>query len=84
MTGNFDVRIMLEVVFGFAEHQEKTAYGLGCKLPLAMNIIKDILKKAAKHVISDTKFVISGNNGNERHYNPSIRYIPYISAISIK
>ena len=32
--GKYHLTILLEVVFGFAEHQTKATYGLGYKLPL--------------------------------------------------
>ena len=35
--GNYQVRIMLKDVFGFAEHQEKVTYGLRFKLALTRN-----------------------------------------------
>ena len=45
--GNYHVRIMLKDVFGFAEHQEKGAYGLWCKLTLTRNKDETVLDKAA-------------------------------------
>ena len=45
--GNFYLGIMLEDVFGFAEHQEKTTCGLGHKLALARNKDEAVLDKVA-------------------------------------
>ena len=35
--GKYHVRIMLKDIFDFAEHQERTIYGLGYKIPIAGN-----------------------------------------------
>ena len=41
----YHVRIYLEDVFGFSEHQLKTTYGLGYKLTLTRNSENAVLKK---------------------------------------
>ena len=45
--GNYHLRIMLKVVFGFAEHQEKATYGPGYKLTLTRNKDEAVLEKVA-------------------------------------
>ena len=41
------VRTMVKDVFGFVEHQEKTSFGLGCKLILTANKDDAVLNKAS-------------------------------------
>ena len=45
--GNYLVRIFLKDVFGFAEHQNKCTYGVGCKLTLQRNIDINVLSQPA-------------------------------------
>ena len=48
---------MLKDVFGFAEHQEKAIYGLGCKLTLSRNKDNVVLDKAPGIADARLKFV---------------------------
>ena len=43
--GKFHLRIMLKEVFGFAEHQEITTYGIGYKLTLTRKKYEALLDK---------------------------------------
>ena len=43
--GKFHVRIMLKDIFGFAEHQEKSTYGLGYKSTPTRNKDDSVFKK---------------------------------------
>ena len=43
--GNYHVRIMLKDVFGFPEHEEKAAYGLGFQLTLTRSSVNAVLNK---------------------------------------
>ena len=43
--GNYHIRVFLRGIFGFAEHQEKAAYGLGYKLTLTRNTDNAVLNK---------------------------------------
>ena len=43
--GEYHIRIYLKDIFGFAEHQEKGTYGLGCKLTLTRNSDNAVLNK---------------------------------------
>ena len=42
--GKYLVRIYLKDIFGFAEHQGKGTYGLGCKLTLTRITVNAVLK----------------------------------------
>ena len=53
--GKFHVRIYLKGVFGFAEHQEKTTYGLGDKLTLTRNNDSAVLNKDNATVLGKVK-----------------------------
>ena len=44
--GKYHVKIMLKDVFGFAEHQEETTYGLGFKIALTRNKSNAVFNKA--------------------------------------
>ena len=43
--GKYHLRIMIKVIFGFAEYQEKATYGLGYKLTLTKNIDPAVVNK---------------------------------------
>ena len=45
--GKYHLKIMLKDVFGFAERQDKTIYGLGYKLTLTRNKDDSVIDKAA-------------------------------------
>ena len=45
ITGKYHVTMMLKVIFGFPEHQEKCTYGLGYKLTLTRNSDNAVLNK---------------------------------------
>ena len=61
---------MLVDVFGFAEHQEKATYGIGCNLTLAKNSDKSVLNIA--NGINKAKIEINFINECVPHYTPSI------------
>ena len=44
--GKYHVRIYVKDSFGFAEHQTKATYGLGCNLTLTRNSDNAVLNKA--------------------------------------
>ena len=53
--GKYHIRIYLKDVFGFAEHQEKATYGLGCKLTLTRNNDNAVLNKGDAITIGKVK-----------------------------
>ena len=69
--GKYHVKIMLRDVFGYAEHQEKTTYGLGYKL--ALTRIKDdaVIDKA--NGIDDARIKTDHIHWYVPHYTPSIQ-----------
>ena len=71
MKGNYHPKISLKDVFGFAECQEKTTYGLGYKLTLTRNKADAIIDKAGG--IADAKIKIDHIHSYVRHYTPSIQ-----------
>ena len=62
---------MLKDVFGFAEHREKTTYGLGYKLTLIRNKNDAAVDKAAG--IADARIKIDHIQWYVPHYTPSIQ-----------
>ena len=62
---------MLKDVFGFAEHQEKATYGLGCKLTLTRNKDGAVIDKAGG--IADARIRIDHIHWYVPHYTPSIQ-----------
>ena len=69
--GKFHFRIMLRDVSGFAEHQEKATYGLGCKLTLTRNKIGAVIDKVAG--IADARIKSDHIHWYVPHYTPSIQ-----------
>ena len=67
----YDVKIMLEDVFGFAEHQEKATYCLGYKLTLTRNKDDAVIDKAG--CIADARIRIDHIHWYLPHYTPSIQ-----------
>ena len=66
---------MLKVVFGFAEHQEKATFGLGCKLTLtrskddvALNKNPDIADGKIKLIMSTGIYHIIHHPFNNKAY----------------
>ena len=53
--GKYHIRIYLEDIFGFAEHQEKGTYGLGYKLTLTRNTNNAVLNKDNAVVVGRVK-----------------------------
>ena len=68
--GKFHLRIMLKDVFGFAEGQEKTTYGLGYKLTLTRNKDEAVIGKVAG--IADARIKIDHFHWYVPHYTPSM------------
>ena len=69
--GNYQVKLMLKDVFGFAEHQEKPTYGLGYKLNLTRNKDDAVIDKAGG--IADARIRIDHIHWYVPHYTPSIQ-----------
>ena len=64
------VRIYLGDIFGFAEHQQKATYGLGCKLSLTRNTDNAVIYKG--NAINNAKIKIDGIEWYVPQYTPSI------------
>ena len=62
---------MLKDVFGYAEHQEKTTYGLGYELTLTRNKDDAVIDKAG--VMADARIKIDHIHWYVPHYTPSIQ-----------
>ena len=56
--GKNHVRIYIKDVFGFAEHQEKATYGLGCRLTLTRNSDNAVLNKADATMLLNGMYLI--------------------------
>ena len=69
--GKHHLKILLKDVFGFAEHQEKATYGLGCKLTLTRNKDDAVIDKAGG--IADARIRIDHIHWYVSHYTPSIQ-----------
>ena len=57
--GKYHIRIYLKDIFGFAEHQEKGIYGLGCKLALTRNTDNAVLNKDNAVANGRVKLIVS-------------------------
>ena len=76
MKGKNHVRIFLEDIFNFAEHQEKATFGLSF-LTITRNTDNSVLKKANSTIVSKTNFdAIELYLG---HYTPSIPHQAILS-----
>ena len=64
-------RIMLKDIFGIAEHQEKTTYGLSYKEKLTRNKDEAVIDKAAD--ITDARIKYDHIHWYVPHYTPSIQ-----------
>ena len=53
--GKYHITVMLKDVFGFAEHQEKAAYGMGYKITITRNVDNSVLSKANATVVGKNK-----------------------------
>ena len=71
LEGKYHLRIMLEDAFGFAEHQEKATYGLGCKLTLTRKEDDAVIDKAGG--IADARIKIDHIHWYVPHYTPSVQ-----------
>ena len=71
MKAKHHVRIMLEDVFGFAEHQEEATYGLGCNLTLTRNKDDEVCDEAAGIAVARIK--VDPIHWYVPHYKPSIQ-----------
>ena len=71
LKGKYHVRILLKDVFGFAEHHEKSFYGLGFKLTLTRNKVDALIDKAAGS--ADARIKIAQIHWYIPHYTPSIQ-----------
>ena len=71
LKGYFHLRIILRDVFGFAEHQEKSTYGLGCKLTLTRNKDEAFIDKVAG--FADARIKIDHIHWYVPHYTPSVQ-----------
>ena len=52
------ISIYLKHIFGFGEHQEKTAYGLGHKLVLTRKVDNTVLNKANGSIVGKKKLIV--------------------------
>ena len=75
--GKYHVRIYLKDVFGFAQHQEKTTYGLGYKLILTRNSDNAVLNKADATILGKVK--INAMEWYVPHYTASMSQQAVIS-----
>ena len=75
--GKYHLRIMLKVVLGFVECQEKATYGLGYKLTLTRKKDEGVIDKAGG--IADARFKIDHIHWYIPHYNPSMQQQQMIS-----
>ena len=71
MKGKYHIRIYLKDIFGFAEHQEKIAYGLGYKLTLTRASGNAVLKKTNATAIGKVK--INSIKWYVPHYTASVK-----------
>ena len=71
VNGKFHLRIKLEDVFGFAEHQEKATFGLGYNLTLTRNKDDAVIDKVAG--IPNARIKIDHKHWYVPHYIPSIQ-----------
>ena len=69
--GKYHVRIYLKDVFGFAEYQEKSTYGLGYKLMMTGNSDNAVLNKG--NAINNGKIKINAIEWYVSHYTPSMQ-----------
>ena len=68
--GKYHVTIMLKVIFGFGEHQEKGTYGLGYKLTLTRNSDNAVLNKA--NATNNAKIKFTSIDWYVPHYTPPL------------
>ena len=68
--GKYHLRIYSRDIFGFAEHQETTTYGLGYKLTLTRNTDNAVLNKA--NATNNAKIKINSLEWYVPHYTPSL------------
>ena len=71
LKGENHLRIILRVVFGFAERQEKATFGLGYKLILTRKKDDGVIDRAA--AIADARIKIDHIYWYVPHYTPSIQ-----------
>ena len=64
--GKYHIRIYLKDIFGFAEHQEKSTYGLGYKLTLTRNTDNAALNK--DNAVANGRVKINSLNWYVPHY----------------
>ena len=69
--GKYQLKTLLNDVFGFAECQEKATYGLGYKLTLTRNKDDAVIDKAGG--IADARIRIDHIHWYVPHYTPSIQ-----------
>ena len=69
--GKYHVRIYLKDVFGVAEYQDKSTYGLGYKLTLTRNTDNAILKR--DNAVNLGRIKINAIEWYVPHYTPSIQ-----------
>ena len=70
ITGRYQTRICLKVIFDFAEYQLKATYGLGCKLTLTRNSDSAVLK--TNNATNFGKFEFNAIEWYVPHYTCSI------------
>ena len=71
VNGKFLLKILLKDIFGLAEHQEKTIYGLSYKLTLTRNKDEAAIHKAPR--IADARNKVDHIHWYVPHYTPSIQ-----------
>ena len=77
LKGDYQLRIMLKDVLGFAGGQERATFGLGCQLTITRNRDDAVLDKAAG--VADAGIKINHIQCYVPHYTPSI---PHQSILS--
>ena len=79
--GKCHLRILLNDVFGFGEHQKKATYGLGYKLTLTRNKDEALLDKGTG--IANAGVKIDHMHSYVPHYTPSIQQQGILSKYSL-
>ena len=68
--GKYHIRIYLKNIFGYAEHQEKSTYGLGYKLTLTRNTDNAVLNK--DNIVVNGRVKINSLVWYVPHYSPNL------------
>ena len=68
--GKYHIRIYLKDIFGYAENQEKSTYGLGYKLTLTRNTDNAVLNK--DNAVANGRVKINSLDWYVPHYSPNL------------